>query len=83
VGGEAHHPIAVPDLLVIDSEPQGADIIERLKEALEEAEAGNLSSVAISCVYRDGTTQSVWSDAPSMGLLIAAVTRLQHDLLSQ
>ena len=72
-----------PDLRVIDAEPAGSSIVERLEEALEAAKEGRLSSVAIACVYRDGSTSNTWSALPSVPLMIGAVTRLQHELLEE
>lgn len=66
-----------PKLGVIESEPVGANVIERLEEALEQARAGKISSIALAVVYRDGTNQPSWSDAPSIGLLTGAVSRLE------
>lgn len=68
------------EVRVIDSEPIGEDVIARLKETLEEAEAGKISSVAIAIVYRDGFTDNLWSTAPSLSTLIGAVSRLEYRL---
>lgn len=68
----------MPDLHVIEAEPAGTDIIERLEEALEEARAGKLSSVAIAFVYRDGCVGGSWSTPPSHGLLLGSVSRLAY-----
>ena len=65
---------------VITAEPQGASIVERLEEVLEQARAGALSSIAIAVVERDGSTGGAWSDAPSMPLLLGSVIRLAHRL---
>lgn len=69
------------NLKVIDAEPVGEDVAAKLQEALEKANAGELSSVAVAVVYRDGTCGSSWSSAPSLSCLIGAVTRLQHSLI--
>lgn len=68
-------------LRVIDAEPLGEDVVQKLEEALVEARAGKLSSVAVAVVYRDGCTGTSWSNPPSIGLLLAAATRLQYRLL--
>jgi hypothetical protein len=70
----------MPDLHVLDSAPIADGVIEKLREALDEAEAGHLSSVAIAVVYRDGATGTSWSSPPSTGTLIGAVTLLQARL---
>lgn len=69
------------DVKVIDAEPLGTDVIAKLEEALDFARKGQISSVGLAVVYRDGSTGTSWSQAPSVGLLIAAATRLQHRLL--
>lgn len=65
-------------LRVLDAEPIGADVVEALRTALDKAEAGELSSVAIAVVYRDGVTGRFISKPPSLGLLLGSVTRLAH-----
>lgn len=68
-------------LHAIDAEPAGSCIVEMLEDALQMAREGKLSSAGLAVVYRDGSTGSSWSDAPSVGLLIGAAMRLQHRLL--
>lgn len=68
-------------LTTIDAEPLGANVISTLEETLAMARQGKLSSVGVVVVYRDGSTGTGWSSAPSMGLLIAATVRLQHRLI--
>jgi hypothetical protein len=68
------------NLIALDAEPAGADIIDRLEEVLELARKGELSSVAIATVYRDGAPGRSWSTPPSHTLLIGSVARLQHAL---
>lgn len=68
-------------LHVIDAEPLGTGIVEHLEDALQMAREGKLSSVGLAVVYRDGSTGTSWSELPSIGLLIAATTRLQNRLL--
>lgn len=65
---------------VIDAEPVGEGIVETLEDWLERAKAGEVSSVAIAIVNRDGSASTEWSDAPSQVLLIGAVSRLQWRL---
>lgn len=69
------------ELRVIDAEPIGEDAAARLEEALEQVRNGAVSSVGLALVYRDGSTGTCWSEAPSIGTLIGAVARLQHRLL--
>lgn len=69
------------ELKVLEAEPVGADVIDKLEEALTQAREGRISSVAIATVERDGTTNRSWSTAPSLSLLIGSVTRLQAALI--
>lgn len=68
------------DLVAIDPEPAGTDVIATLERAMEKARAGELSSVAVAFVYRDGCTGHVWSLLPSFGTMIGSVARLLHKL---
>ena len=71
-------------LHALDAEPAvSPDVIARLSEVVEAISQDRISSVALAVVYRDGTTGTCWSTPPSHGLLIAAVARLQHRLLSE
>jgi hypothetical protein len=70
-----------PELHTIDAEPPGHDVIEKIGEVLGIASSTRLSSVAIVIVHPDGSPQFFWSDAPSKGLLVGSVARLQHALL--
>lgn len=70
-----------PKLRCIDAEPIGADVVSKLEQALERAKAGELSSVAVTVVYRDGACGYSWSSAPSISCLVGAVTRMQHALV--
>ena len=56
---------SLADVRVLDAEPLGTDTIAKLGEALEKAKAGQLSSVAIAVVYRDGTCGRSWSPTSS------------------
>ncbi len=71
----------MPDLHVIDAEPLGADVIATLEAALEKARTGEISSVAVAVVERDGSVNRTWSTPPSLSLLIGAVARLQAALI--
>ena len=67
-------------LTVIEPEGVSPDLIETLEAVLEKARGGELSSVAIAYVYRDGTIGRTWSTAPSFGTLLGAIGRLAHVL---
>lgn len=68
------------ELRVIESVPVSDDLIATIEGVLEKAKAGELSSVAIASVYRDGNTGWSWSDPPSVGTLLGSVNRLAHRL---
>lgn len=67
-------------LLAIDPEPVGADVVAYLEKLLERAKAGRYSAVACAMVNRDGTTGSGWSELPSIPLMIGAVCGLRARL---
>jgi hypothetical protein len=69
------------NLHVLDAEPIGKGVISLLEDALQAAKAGEVSSVALALVRRDGTMGQAWSDAPSLSCLVGAVTRMQFALL--
>lgn len=70
----------MPELAVIEAEDQAADVIDALERALTKARAGQLSSVAIVYVYRDGTTGHRRSKLPSYPAMMGAVARFMHKL---
>jgi hypothetical protein len=67
------------DVRVLDAEP--CDTVKKLEEALEKAKAGQLSSVAIAVVYRDGTCGRSWSTAPNLSCIIGSIARLQYAVM--
>ncbi len=67
-------------LYSIDSEPEGDGIVSLLQEALEQAYAGELSSIAVVMVNKDGTTSQAHSFLPSFGLMLGSAHRLIHKL---
>jgi len=69
------------DLRVIEAEPAGPGIVELLESALKDARNGALSSVAIALVYRDGTSNWNWSEAPSASTLIGCIERMKADFI--
>ncbi len=70
-------------LHAIPLEPLGIDVVEKLEEILEAAKRGEISSVAIACVYRDGMTGSTWSAVPTFSMLIGALRCLEYRLMRQ
>ena len=65
-------------LAVIEPEGVSPDLVSTIEELLAKAKAGELSSVAIAYVYRDGTIGRGWSTPPCFGALLGAVNRLAH-----
>lgn len=65
------------DLRVIDADPVGQGIVERLEQVLEWAHNDELSSVAIAVVRRDGSPDWHWSRPPNQSTLIGAVERMK------
>lgn len=68
------------ELIALDPEPVAADVIDTLERMLERARAGEISSVAIAAVYRDGATTSTWSAQPSFATLLGAVHHMAFRL---
>jgi len=68
------------NLRIITAEPVGQNVVERLEEVLERARKGEVSSVAIAYVDRDGICTTGWSKPPSMGLLVGATSALLDKL---
>lgn len=69
------------ELKVLDAEPVGADVIEKLEEALALARENRLSAVALATVDRAGMAGNSWSKTPSLSTLIGSVARLQAALI--
>lgn len=65
----------------IDSEPVSSTVVEYIEQVLEMAKKGELSSVAMAYVFRDGATGTGFSAAPTRGTLIGAVSILHHKLV--
>lgn len=65
------------ELRAIDAEPLGESIIPLLEQALEQARNGELSSVALAKVYRDGCGGHAYSHLPSAGLMVGTIARMQ------
>jgi hypothetical protein len=69
------------DLVPIDSEPPNTeDVVAKLEEFLAEARKGQISSVAIAVVYRDGSSGRAWSKRHSETAMIGSVGLLHHAL---
>lgn len=66
------------DLHVLDPEPASESVISTIEAILERARLGEISSVAICVVNRDGSTGAIWSEAPTIGLLLGAADRLSY-----
>lgn len=69
------------ELIPIDYEPPGKHLAETLDEIREMVERGEISSIAVAYVFRDGSTGLAHSAMPSRSTLIGAVERLKFRLL--
>lgn len=67
-------------LVAIEPEPLSDSVVPALERALEMARAGEVSSVAVALVLRDGTSDAIRSNAPNMVTLLGATSRLTHKL---
>lgn len=68
----------MPDLRVIEAEGVSPDLIPTIQELLDKANAGEISSVAVAYVFRDGSVGRGWSTPPTFATLLGAVVRLVH-----
>jgi hypothetical protein len=68
------------ELVALEPEPLSDLVVPALERALEMARAGEISSLGIAIVLRDGRTDAIWSNPPSFGMLLGAVSRLGHKL---
>lgn len=68
-------------LHVIDSAPPCEDTVRVLEEMLERAKVGDLSSVAVATVHRDGSVGSIWSEVHNLGCMAGAIARMQYRIL--
>lgn len=71
------------ELTAIEPEPVAIDVIETLEAWLALAREGQLSSVAIAAVYRDGSSGDGHSFIHSIGTQIGAVAILQARLIAK
>lgn len=68
------------DLRAIDAEPPAEDVIATLEHALDKARAGELSSVSVLYVYRDGCTGYSRSALPSYPAMMGSAARFLHKM---
>lgn len=64
-------------LTLITAEPPNETVVRTLEATLEQARRGELSSVAIAYVERDGSSGSNYSEAPGYVALIGATAVMQ------
>jgi hypothetical protein len=69
-------------LKLLHPEPPINGVVPLLEDLLEQARRGELSSIAVAIVYRDGASGRGWSKIPSHAALLGSVARLQHCLLT-
>lgn len=68
------------ELHTIEPEPLGDAVVPLLERLLEMAHAGQVSSLGVAMVLRDGSVQSEWTKATPVAALIGAISRLSHRL---
>jgi hypothetical protein len=68
------------NLIAIECEPVGDNVLMILESMLEEARAGELSAVAIATVCRDGSTGSAWSFLHNNATMLGSINRLAHEI---
>lgn len=71
------------DLEVIEPEGVSPDLVETIERVLEKAKAGELSSVGIAVVFRDGSTDTTWSKPPTFATLLGAVNIMAWRMLNK
>lgn len=72
-----------PRLRAISPEPRDASVIDTLEDVLAEARKGEISSVSLAIVYRNGETGTAWSALPRQSVMLGAVGRLQFAIARQ
>jgi hypothetical protein len=66
---------------IFELKPPGNEGIEEMLEhLLEQVRDGNVSSMAVAWVTRDGRVANTWSEAPNFGAMLGSVNRLAHHL---
>lgn len=68
------------DLVAIDPEPLGEGIPETMAWAQKKIDAGQVSSIAIVIVDREGKAWRNWSALPNRATMLGAIARLAHRL---
>lgn len=72
-----------PTLVTLDAEPPAVGAVAMLQEMLRRVKQGEISSLAIAAVLRDGSGEQDWTYAPSAAALIGSVAVLQHQLIKE
>ncbi len=71
------------ELHSITPEDPAEDVVATLERALATARAGDVSSVAIALVYRDGRAGHCWSRLPSFLAMMGSIDRIKFKLNSR
>lgn len=69
-----------PKLAVVDVEPIGKDVVEKIGEVLGAASAGEIAAVAIAVTYRNGATGHSWSEQHNYSLMLGGIERMKAQL---
>ena len=72
-----------PKLVDLPLEPDGSGVMEALNDALEMAQGGSVSMVAVTIIERDGCATFIRSKVHNRSSLIGAMQRHQFRLLQE
>jgi hypothetical protein len=65
----------------IQLEPANAGVVECIGEALGLAATGQVSTIAIIIIQRDGCPRFSHSAIHNYSMMVGAIARLQHDII--
>jgi hypothetical protein len=68
------------DLIAIEPETVDAGVVALLETALGQARDGEIASIGLAIVYRDGVAGAKWTTGGSFIRILGAVDRLRHKL---
>ncbi len=74
----------MPDFKVIDIDkevPNGANVIERLEEALEKAKHGGVDNCLIVMSFNNGDIMDCWANGNKPFVIVGALESLKKDFM--
>lgn len=69
-----------PRLKVVTEDRGDADVIDIINSAREYAVENHVCAIAVAVVDTDGEIETMWYAGPHHGLILAATTRMQHQI---